>query len=134
MTTRFETDGCLSNDQLERLHARELEAETAVAAQAHLDECDACAARARQMSRIHDTWGSRMRAAGKPPDEDGDRRRTPTALAVDAATGYRIDGELARGGQGVVYRAWHEATRRTVAFKVLRDGALASQAARQRFQ
>ncbi|TWT41774.1 Serine/threonine-protein kinase PknB [Phycisphaerae bacterium RAS1] len=48
--------------------------------------------------------------------------------------GYSIESELARGGQGVVYRAVQSATRRPAALKVLRDGALASPAARRRFQ
>ena len=51
----------------------------------------------------------------------------------------RIEGydgltEIARGGQGVVYRATQVSTKRMVAIKVLREGAFASQAERRRFE
>ena len=42
--------------------------------------------------------------------------------------------ELRRGGQGVVYRATQRSTRRSVAIKVLLDGAYASPQARLRFE
>jgi serine/threonine protein kinase len=48
--------------------------------------------------------------------------------------GYSDLRELHRGGQGIVYRALQESTRRTVAIKVLREGAHADSAARKRFQ
>lgn len=48
--------------------------------------------------------------------------------------GYEIRGEIQRGGQGVVYRAMHLATRREVAIKVLRGGRLATAQERLRFE
>ncbi|MBL9120120.1 MAG: serine/threonine protein kinase [Phycisphaerae bacterium] len=48
--------------------------------------------------------------------------------------GYEMLGEIARGGQGVVLMARQQATRRTVAIKVLRDPQFASAQARRRFE
>jgi eukaryotic-like serine/threonine-protein kinase len=42
---------------------------------------------------------------------------------MSAPPGYRIQGELSRGGQGVVYRALHEASGSPVALKLLLDAA-----------
>ncbi|MCA9243351.1 MAG: serine/threonine protein kinase [Phycisphaerales bacterium] len=47
--------------------------------------------------------------------------------------GYAIEGEIHRGGQGVVFRATQIATGRTVAIKALRDHTLASSADLARF-
>ncbi|RMH13847.1 MAG: hypothetical protein D6695_02880 [Planctomycetota bacterium] len=48
--------------------------------------------------------------------------------------GYRLLKEIHRGGQGVVYQAVQEATRRKVAIKVLREGPFASQNDLARFE
>jgi tetratricopeptide (TPR) repeat protein len=55
-------------------------------------------------------------------------------VAPPDITGYDDLRELARGGQGVVYRGVQRSTRRHVAIKILVDGALASGAARRRFE
>ena len=48
--------------------------------------------------------------------------------------GYANLEALHQGGQGVVYRAVQQSTRRTVAIKVLSGGAYATETARRRFQ
>ena len=48
--------------------------------------------------------------------------------------GYRIISEVYRGGQGVVYKAIQENTKRTVAVKVMLGGGLASSRQRDRFE
>lgn len=61
------------------------------------------------------------------------RGRTRPA-AAPAIRGYDDLVEIARGGQGVVFRAVQRSTRRPVAIKVLLDGELASGVARRRFE
>jgi len=52
----------------------------------------------------------------------------------DSIPGYRIQREIHRGGQGVVYQAIQESTRRTVAVKVLTEGPFASERDKSRFE
>lgn len=64
------------------------------------------------------------------------REAPPTApeLPADAFEGYEILREIHRGGQGVVYQAVQLSTRRKVALKVLKEGALAGPMDRARFE
>ena len=52
----------------------------------------------------------------------------------DTFPGYQIVRELRHGGQGVVYQAIQQATKRKVAIKVLLHGKFAAAAARRRFE
>jgi serine/threonine-protein kinase len=54
-----------------------------------------------------------------PPAESED-------LAGARVGAYDVQEELGRGGMGVVYKAWHLESKRLVALKVIRNGALAS--------
>lgn len=131
MTTQIDTAGCATDEALARLWARDLGAAEEASLREHLANCAGCADRAQRLSARNDTWVGRLRSVGAPPAGAGPGA---AGLAPDAVPGYRIEGELARGGQGVVHRAIQLATRRSVALKVLRDGLLASDAARRRFQ
>lgn len=57
-----------------------------------------------------------------------------TFVTTDTFPGYAVQGEVHRGGQGVVYRAIQIATCRTVAIKVLRDFVFAGADAESRFR
>ena len=66
--------------------------------------------------------------ASTPPSDP-----TLATLAPDSIVGYRIVRELHRGGQGVVYEAFQESTRRKVAIKVMKEGPFAGAADEARF-
>ena len=66
------------------------------------------------------------RSDGQPPEAD--------LPAPDYFHGYVVIREIHRGGQGIVYQAIHKGTKRKVAIKVMREGALASIKERTRFE
>ncbi|MBI3407365.1 MAG: transporter substrate-binding protein [Planctomycetes bacterium] len=60
--------------------------------------------------------------------------RTPVAMPRDAIPGYEIQGELGRGGAGVVYQARQIGLDRLVAVKMILAGPSAGDVALARFQ
>jgi tetratricopeptide (TPR) repeat protein len=80
-------------------------------------------------------------SAPKPPAERSARplgRRTPSTRRRPILEGifgpYEIEGEIARGGVGAVFRAREVANGRPVALKVLLDGEDADEVDRERFR
>lgn len=58
----------------------------------------------------------------------------PNVTATASEFGeYEIEGEIARGGMGIVYRAWHKPSSRRVALKLLLDGELSTPQQVRRF-
>jgi eukaryotic-like serine/threonine-protein kinase len=62
-----------------------------------------------------------------------DARRSAFASGTVVAKRYRLERELDRGGQGVVWEAMHVVTRRRVALKFVRARSNAQSSARRRF-
>lgn len=126
---------CPSEADLRHYHAKELSERDETAVREHLSACAVCAARAAKAVAEHDGWIERIRSAGFPPQEAGDRSsRGETGMAPPAITGYEILAEIRRGGQGIVFRALQKSTKREVALKLLREGRYASDTARRRFE
>ena len=65
---------------------------------------------------------------------DGRGRADPPTGELPRIAGYEVEGELGRGGVGVVYRARHLRLDRPVALKMLLAGPYAGQEERERFQ
>lgn len=82
-----------------------------------------------ELLRLMDNAVSRSRNG----DENEDQRYRRTFALPEQVGGYRIERELHRGAQGVVYQAVQESTGRTVAVKVLHPGAFGRPADSARF-
>ncbi len=72
-----------------------------------------------------------LSSPAEPSPVSGDAS-SPCAFA-DRISGYEIAGEIHRGGQGVVYLAVQEGTKRKVAIKVMREGPFAGPRDKARF-
>src|SRR5258707_211749 len=107
------TEGCLGSDELERLASR--------GALERPGGTDAAGC-ARWRSGIEE-----IRACNAFVSRHADALRAGMAtvpLEMPVIPGYRVVARIEAGGQGVVYKAVQTGTHRTVAVKMLRDGAL----------
>ncbi|MGD9715069.1 MAG: hypothetical protein AB7V46_23875, partial [Thermomicrobiales bacterium] len=112
---------CPTEAELRGFHAQEFAPDVHGTISAHLASCNQCEARAAALRREHDSWLQQLRAAGLPPDSP----HVMVPAPLPEIDGYEIRSELRRGGQGIVYRALQQSTRREVAIKVLREGPFA---------
>ncbi|MHC5110604.1 MAG: serine/threonine protein kinase, partial [Planctomycetota bacterium] len=116
---------CMSLEQIEiYLDSGDTCRETAE----HLAACETCRRRMGEVKRNNALFSSVLEAT--EADVDG------LGHGVDgvAISGYQVLEEIHRGAQGVVYKAFHEGTRRHVALKVILQGGLATSRQRERFR
>ncbi|MCB9850210.1 MAG: protein kinase [Phycisphaerales bacterium] len=123
---------CLDEHDLRRFCAHELSESAARKTRDHLEHCPTCAQRQADLETQHETWVRLIRTVGV--SENGTGHQPVAPLSTEAIPGYLIEEEIKRGGQGIVFRAVQQSTRRSVAIKILRDGLLASHTTRLRFE
>ena len=146
---------CLSQELVERYISGSCSADERTVVETHIGQCDKC----RELIESARSKGARAESAGAG-DKAGDRAGEETQILQDdypteAVTqtsgpprgqgdfaqslgamieGYEIVEEMPRGGQAVVYKAFHTATKTNVAIKVLLPTLLASERARYYFE
>lgn len=84
------------------------------------------------VERLHDGRCPHCRSAGR--HEAAETRAATPAAGTPAIAGYRVTRRLGHGGQGTVWQAIHEPSRRKVAIKLIRADALSDPRARARFE
>ncbi len=118
MRPAVEVHACLSLEELERCAHGTVSAE----ASAHLAACASCRATRDAIASDNLFLAELVEAAG------------PEGPDLPAIPGYELHGELHRGSQGVVFLATQVATSRTVAIKMLLQGAFSTRRQRVRFE
>ena len=113
-------DACPSPETLEAI-AGGMTVDTAV--MTHLRGCPACAAALARLREANDLFDE-VRGLEFGGDD----------LREDLVPGYRLIREIHRGGQGVVWLAEQDGTRRSVAIKMLLQGRFATSRQRRRFE
>jgi serine/threonine protein kinase len=141
MTDDSNISQCLSETDLERFHSGEMLAAQAGRVDAHIRSCESCGEKNRVFLEEMDSFLKDLRkVAGKsggigaPFDSKSPGFEAGAAPRGLSVVGYELTREIHRGGQGVVYEAIQQTTKRKVAIKVLLEGPSASVSARKRFE
>ncbi len=142
---------CLSEKAVWQYVTGDVSADDRRSVEEHLAACRACRERVascradeaflaelqnaagRQRGRSGGSGDPNQRAVGASPPDDGSSL-FDDQLAPVAIEGYEILREIRRGGQGVVYEAVQESTKRTVAVKVMHGGPFVGRRGRARFR
>lgn len=130
---------CLSDEQLECLAADSISGPDMEPLQAHVEACPTCRAALAEWRAALDFIPAVKTALGDAttllldPDLEG-VGAIPASFRQEALVGYKLQEELHRGAQGVVFRAIHTESGRTVAIKFFNAGGPASDLHRKRFE
>jgi len=134
---------CPTQDQLRLLLESALHGPEQASVENHVDRCAACQLSLEQLTAVPlrvkqaditpnaVTFIARIQAMSLGVDV-GPRQASKPAPPPDVP-GYDIEGELGRGGMGVVYLARHRRLNRLVALKMLTEGGLSDRGVRTRF-
>ena len=129
-----------TTSELELLVEGRLEEGEAARVRSHLAVCAECRDRHDQ-GYVDRVFADEIREAfrgGGPADGTAIEADRPSARGTfpfsGVVEGYELIEELHRGGQGIVYRALQNSTKREVAIKILPEGPYASPSARKRFE
>ena len=139
---------CLTREQLGQYLAGSMTPAARAETEAHLAECGTCRERLEELRADEELAGDLRRAFQDQTERLDDGANGPVGAEdfgleaegsgghpiAESIPGYEITREIHRGGQGVVYQAIQQATKRKVAIKVLLGGPYASKSARRRFE
>lgn len=126
--------GCPTAEELLRRRTGELPDAEVQRIVNHLTVCDDCTARDSVLAERHEAWVGRIRSVAPRLRQRDTGAAPPLLPGEDVIPGYRVVGEIARGGQGVVYRAVQLSTRREVAIKLLQGTGALRGRDRRRFE
>ncbi len=138
------TDHCPAEEQLAGFVAGDCPSAEAVYIREHAATCPRCARWLHETVKNESILPEIVRALRReegaltpvttlasPTDPAPLAQLTDVELAIE---GYSLLRGIGRGGQGIVFEAIQESTKRPVALKVLRDGAHATPSALRRFE
>lgn len=129
--TAIHSTGCPSREQLE-LYAAGASDLREVAD--HLPRCPVCREIVARIAEDARLMGDFVRANRVPTGAGSADAPLDGGIGEEVVPGFRVEGEIHRGGQGVVYRAIQLSTRRGVALKTMLQGRFATTRQRLRFE
>ncbi|MCK4872419.1 MAG: tetratricopeptide repeat protein [Phycisphaerales bacterium] len=119
---------CPEIEQLEQYLSGELELPQRSSVDLHLTSCESCRALLEELGENAQTLAAVRSACVAVGGAAGDDAPIPNI------PGYDIIRSINAGGQGIIYEARQESTKRTVAVKLLLHGRYADKLARRRFE